>query len=86
MEKIFNQKSFNYFVLTIFSHVSLTPCVVDIGGNLLPMLLKPAVPVTKFAAGLVDTRGKFATGVIGTGGRTLTCEYLRKFLKNSKRL
>jgi hypothetical protein len=32
------------------------------------MLLTPAVPVTKFATELVDTSGKFATGVIDTGG------------------
>jgi hypothetical protein len=28
----------------------------------------PAVPVAKFAAGVVDTGGKFATGVVDTGG------------------
>jgi hypothetical protein len=36
--------------------------------NLPPVSTKPAVLVAKFAAGVVDT-----------GGRTLTCEYLHKF-------
>jgi hypothetical protein len=49
------------------------------------------VPVPKqLAAGIVDTGGKFATGVNntrGTGGKichrwcTLTCEYFREFSK-----
>ncbi len=34
-----------------------------------------------FAAGVVDNCGKFATSVIDTGGASLLCEYLRKFLK-----
>jgi hypothetical protein len=29
----------------------------------------PAVPVAKFAAGVVDTGGKFDTGVVDTGGK-----------------
>jgi hypothetical protein len=43
--------------------------------------------VAKFAAGVFDTGGKFAAGVVDTGGNlppvslTLTCEYLREFLK-----
>ncbi len=41
--------------------------VVDIGGN--------------FAAIVIDTGGKFATGVFDTDWCTLTCEYLREFLK-----
>jgi hypothetical protein len=32
-------------------------------------------------AGVVDTGGKFATGVNNTGGNTLSCEYLREFSK-----
>jgi hypothetical protein len=28
----------------------------------------PAVPVAKFATGVVDACGKFATGVVDTGG------------------
>jgi hypothetical protein len=35
--------------------------------------------VAKFAAGGVDTSGKFAAGVFDAGWCTLTCEYLRKF-------
>jgi hypothetical protein len=34
--------------------------------------------VVKFAAGVIDTGGKFATGV---GWCTLTCKYLREFSK-----
>ncbi len=32
-------------------------------------------------AGVVETGGKFATGVDDTGGNTLSCEYLREFSK-----
>ncbi len=32
-----------------------------------PLSTTPAVPVAKFAAGVVDTDGKFATGVVATG-------------------
>jgi hypothetical protein len=36
----------------------------------------------KFTAGVVETSGKFATGVIDTvGAPSLTCKYLRNFLK-----
>ncbi len=41
-------------------------------------------PAENFAtgtAGVVDTGGKFATGVDDTGGNTLSCEYLRDFSK-----
>jgi hypothetical protein len=33
-----------------------------------PVSTTPAIPVAKFAAGVVDTGGKFATGVVDTGG------------------
>jgi hypothetical protein len=33
--------------------------IVDNGGYLPPVLTTPAVPVAKFAAGVVDTGGKF---------------------------
>ncbi len=57
-----------------------------------PVLTTQAELVPKFAAGVVDTGGNFATGVIDTGCKfatgvaehrwcTLTCEYLREFLK-----
>ncbi len=53
--------------------------VVDTGGNLPPAPLTPAANlppvstaqgelVAKFAAGVVDTGGKFAAGVVDTGG------------------
>jgi hypothetical protein len=42
--------------------------VVDTGGNLPPASLTQAELVAKFAAGVVDTGGKFAAGVVNTGG------------------
>jgi hypothetical protein len=41
--------------------------IVDTGGNLLLVSITPAVPVSKFAASVVDTGGKFASGVVDTG-------------------
>jgi hypothetical protein len=38
------------------------------GNNLLPVSTTPAVQVTKFAASIVDTGGKYA-GVVDTGGK-----------------
>jgi hypothetical protein len=45
--------------------------------NLAPLLLVPV----QIATSVVDTGGKFATGVVGTGGAPLTCEYLRQFFE-----
>ncbi len=55
----------------------LTASVIDTGGNLPPVSLIlvanlplvstiPAVPVANFEGDVVDTEGKFATGVIDT--------------------
>ncbi len=33
-----------------------------------PVSTTPAVPLAKFASGVVDTSGKFATGVVDNGG------------------
>ncbi len=38
--------------------------IVETGGYLPPVSTTPAVPVAKFAAGVVDTGGKFDTGVV----------------------
>jgi hypothetical protein len=72
--------------------------VVDTGGNLPPVLLRPVAnlppvsltpvanlpPVSTTLGKLVE---KFAAGVVYNGDRwcTLTCEYLREFSKNLKR-
>jgi hypothetical protein len=69
---------------------------VDTGGNLSPASLTPlanlppvsltpvsttlAKLVAKFAASVVYTGGKFATGAVGQWC-TLTCKYLREFSK-----
>ncbi len=45
---------------------NLPPVSLILVANLLPVSTIPAVPVTKFAADIVDTEGKFATGVIDT--------------------
>jgi hypothetical protein len=64
--------------------------VVDTGGNLPPASLTTTQGklVAKFAAGVVDTGGKFAAGVVDTGGNLppvsltpVACEYLREFSK-----
>jgi hypothetical protein len=54
MEKIFFQKTFNYFIWTLaanFQPVSLTPVVAT------AVSTTPAVLVAKFAAGVVDNSG-----------------------------
>ncbi len=43
--------------------------VVDTGGNLPPVSTTLLKLVAKFAAGVVDTGGKFATGFVDTGGK-----------------
>jgi hypothetical protein len=52
--------------------------VVDTGGKLAKL-------VAKFAAGVADTGGKFATGVVDTGGAPLLANISANFRKNSKR-
>ncbi len=34
-----------------------------------PVSTTPALPVAKFAAGVIDTGGNFAAGVVDTGGK-----------------
>jgi hypothetical protein len=69
---------------------------VDTGGNLLPVSTTPVVPVAKFAAGILDTGGNFATvivdtggkftpgGVVDTGGAPSLVNIFASFQKNSK--
>ncbi len=75
MEKIFNQKSFNYFVWTsLVSRVNLwisfsfeftLRCQYDI----VPILCHQVVDInSKFATGIADTEGKFPIGIINTSG------------------
>jgi hypothetical protein len=80
MEKIFNQKNFNYFVWTplgsrfnIYIHFCPQFHFKDSAAWYCFHILPPesttlAKLVTKFAAGVVDTGGKFAGGVVHTGG------------------
>ncbi len=42
--------------------------VIDTGGNLSPVSTTLAKLVAKFAAGVIDTGGKFAPGVVDTSG------------------
>jgi hypothetical protein len=42
--------------------------VVDTGGKLPPISTTLVKLVTKFAAGVIDTGGKFAAGGVDTGG------------------
>ncbi len=50
--------------LGLTGQVSLTSLA-----NLLPVSTTSALPVAKFATGVVDTDGKFATGVVDRGGK-----------------
>jgi len=57
--------------------VSLTPAanlspVLGPLANLPPLSTTPAVPVAKFATGVVYTGGKFDTGVVNTAGKFAT--------------
>ncbi len=49
--------------------------------NLPPISTTPAVLVTKFAAGVVDTCRKFVNGVVDTDGTPSHSEYLCNFKK-----
>jgi hypothetical protein len=58
--------------------VSLTPAanlspVLGPLANLPPVSTTPAVPVAKFATGVVYTGGKFDNGVVNTAGKFATC-------------
>ncbi len=51
-----------------------------------PVSTTPAVPVAKFAAGVIDTGGAPPVSTVAEifasqGACTFTCEYLRKYLK-----
>jgi hypothetical protein len=51
--------------------------------NLPPVSTPPAVPVSEFAAGVVDTVGKFATSVVDTSGASwfvnISTNFWKKF-------
>ncbi len=57
------------------------PVTLTLLENLPPVSTTPAVPVTKFAAGVADTCRKFATSVVDPGGTPSHSEYLRNFFK-----
>ncbi len=52
--------------------------------NLLPVSTTPAVPVAKFAAGVVETGGKYITGVVDTCGAPWLENISANFRKNYK--
>jgi hypothetical protein len=63
MEKIFNNRSFYNFVLTTLvsvSSVTVFPLFANGINN------TSSIPVAKFAAGVVDIVGKFATTLVDT--------------------
>jgi len=49
-----------------------------------PVSTTPVVTVAKFAAGVVDNGGKFATCVVGTDGAPGLANISTKFQKNLK--
>ncbi len=57
--------------------------VVDTGGNF--AAATQAKMEEKFATGVADTGGKFATGVVDTGGAPRLANISANFRKNSKR-
>jgi hypothetical protein len=83
MEKIFNQKIFNYFVWTalgcrvniffvkfILSCQQFDNCVYCLPpASLTPVSTTQGKMVEDFAASVVDTGGNFAAGVVDTGGK-----------------
>ncbi len=85
--------------LALFTPVASLPPVsltaVANNGNSIRLLTAPVELVAKFAAVVVFTGGKFAAGAVDTSGNfchrcrryqwcTLTCEYLRQFLKKNR--
>jgi hypothetical protein len=86
MEKIFNQKNFHYFFWTplvvelAYSYIFFFKFVLscqqfdNCSYCLPPVSTTLAKLVEKFVAGVVDTGGKFATGVVeysGVGGKLI---------------
>ncbi len=59
--------------------------VIDTDGKFPPVSITLGKMVAKFAAGVVDTGGKFAAGVVDTGGAPCLANISAKFRKNSKR-
>ncbi len=53
--------------------------------NLPPVSTTPAVPVAKFASGVVDTGGKFTTDVVDTDGAPGLANISAKFSKKFER-
>jgi hypothetical protein len=49
--------------LSLTPAANLSPVFLTLEANLTPVSTTPAVPVPKCTAGVVDTGGKFATGV-----------------------
>jgi hypothetical protein len=80
------QVHFNVSAVWYSSHYFWQIChlVNDTGGNLLPVSTTPAVPVEKFAIGVVDSSGKFATSVVYTGGAPSLANISTNFWKNLK--
>jgi hypothetical protein len=82
MEKTFNQKNFNNFVLTpLGSRVAFCSLillalfaagVVDTGGNLPPASLTTVANLPPVSTTLAKMVEKFATGVTDTGGKFAT--------------
>jgi hypothetical protein len=84
-KKIFNHKSFNYFFGTplcsriniqinfFLQVVHFTMSAVWYCSLYLPLVsTTQAVPVAKFATGVIDSGSKFATGVVYTSGKFAT--------------
>jgi hypothetical protein len=69
MEKIFNQKNFNYFVWTALgSRVNIYKKIFSSSFYVVSSL----IIVTLFATGVFDTGGKFAAGIVDTVGKFAT--------------
>jgi hypothetical protein len=70
---LFDQKFNNKFAAGIVdTGGKFAAGIVDSGGNLPPVSTTLAKLVEKFAAGVVDTAGNFAAGVVGSGGKFAT--------------
>jgi hypothetical protein len=59
--------------------------VVDTGGKLSPVSLKPAANLPPVSTTLAKLVAKFAAGVVDTGGAPLLANISANFRKNSKR-
>jgi hypothetical protein len=60
----------------------LPPVLLTPVANLLPVSTTLAKLMGEFAARVVYTNGKFATGVVDTGGAALLANFFRKFRKS----